>query len=206
MADITQPWPTDPSFETVNFRVNTPTLTSETAAGKIRRVGFGHSFYTFEVKYPMLTPIQAGKINGFAAVAAGPLNSFQIVLPEISYTKSNDGATANSTATVSSTIAYGATFVMLNNCGNTKNILRAGDYFKFQSHDKVYMAVADVTSNAAGYANVQFAGHAVTGVSSTTRVQLDAVPFTAILTDPVQEYAVGYGGMTQMSLSMREVW
>ncbi len=48
-------FPSSPGFQAVNFKINTPTLTSETLSGKKRRVGMGHSYYTFTVKFPNQT-------------------------------------------------------------------------------------------------------------------------------------------------------
>lgn len=207
MADIGPgQFPTDPSFETVNFRINTPTISSETSAGKIRRVGFGHSFYTFDVKYSNLTQVKLNKVNGFVATAQGPLLSFEIVLPEISTPTAPDAATANATVTTSANISYGARYVGLSNCGANKTILYAGDHFKFANHSKVYMATVDITSNGSGVANLVFAGASVTSVPSGTRVTIQNVPFTAIITNTQQEYEMGIGGISQMTLNMREVW
>jgi hypothetical protein len=96
--------------------------------------------------------------------------------------------------------------VTVSNCGNNKQILRAGDYFRFANHSKVYMATADVTSNGSGAANILFSGSAVTSVTSGTRLQIQDVPFTVVLAEDAQSYDVGYGGISSLSLSMREVW
>ena len=87
MADITTEFPNTPSFQTVDFKVITPTITSETASGKKRRVGQGISYYTWTAKYAPLTPRDAGPIIGFIRYAEGPLYSFEVILPEISFSK-----------------------------------------------------------------------------------------------------------------------
>ena len=76
-------FPTSPSFETVNFKINTPTLTSETLSGKIRRVGMGVSYYTFTAKFPNVTAYNFGPILGFVAAQYGPLDSFQLVIQRV---------------------------------------------------------------------------------------------------------------------------
>lgn len=192
------------AFETVNFKINTPTISSETLSGKRRRVGMGHSFYTFSAKMTQQTARDFGSVSGFIAQQYGSLNSFQITLPEISYSKSTNAP--STTPTVTSTTAIGATSVTLGNCGNTKMVLAAGDFFKFANHTKVYMCTTDCTSNSSGVATLSFSGGLVYAVPSTTQVTLTAVPFTVILDNEVQEYTVGIAGMSTITLDMREVW
>jgi hypothetical protein len=208
MADIGPgQFPQTPSFQAINFRINTPTITSETTSGKIRRVGQGHSFYTFEVKYPSLTASQLGEVTGFVATAMGPMFSFEIVLPELSNSKAAAAATANNVCTVSQTVNPGDRYVVLSNCPTDTMILRAGDFFRFNTHSKVYMATQDIISGGAGTANLSFSGHAVTSVPAGTKLWLtNGVPFTVILDSPEQTFDVSYGGISTLSLSMREVW
>lgn len=208
MADISPgQFPQTPSFNAVNFRINTPTITSETNAGKIRRVGLGHSFYTFEARYPPLTLGQMGQVTGFLATAMGPMYSFEIVLPELSYSKAPDCVQANNVVTTSASMSPGARSVTLSNGGANKTILVAGDFVRFNNHSKIYMVTQDVTTGAGGTATLNFSGAAVTSVSSGTKLWItNGVPFTVILDSPEQNFDVGIGGISTMNLSMREVW
>ena len=207
MADISPgQFPASPSFEAVNFRIITPTITSETSAGKVRRVGFGHSYYTFDVRYRYLTYRDAGTVMAFVATAQGPLFSFEIVLPEISYSDAPDSVSANSTITTNGNLTFGAKTMSVANCGANKTVMYAGDYFKFANHSKVYMATNDVVSNASGVATINFSGGLVTNVTTGTRMTITAVPFTVVLAEGTQEYEVSQRGITTLALSMREVW
>ena len=208
MADISPgQFPKTPSFQAINFKINTPTITSETTSGKIRRVGQGHSFYTFEVKYPALTASQLGEVMGFVSQAQGPLFSFEIVLPEISNSKANAAIQANNVCTVSTPITAGDKYCVISNCPTDTMILRAGDFFRFNTHSKVYMATQDIISGGAGTANLSFSGHAVSNVAAGTKIWLtNDVPFTVILDSPEQSFDMSYGGISTLSLSMREVW
>ena len=206
MADISSQYPTNPSFEAVNFRINSPAIISETNSGRIRRVGYGHSYYTFDVRYRYLTYAQAGTVMGFVSTAQGQLLSFEIVLPEVSYSDAPDAVSASLTAQVQTAVAAGVKTVTLKNCGANKTILNAGDYFKFDNHSKVYMSTTNVVSNASGVATVLFSGSLLSSVPVNTGVILTAVPFTAILAEPTQEYEVSQRGITTLTLSMREVW
>ena len=197
-------YPATPAFETVGFKINTPTLVSDTFAGKRRRVGLGISFYTFSAKYSNITSYNFGPILGFVAAQYGPLESFQIVLPKISYSKSLNAP--STTPATSATLAAGSNSVTLTNCGASKTVLAAGDFFKFANHSKVYMSMNDVTSSAGGSATVTFSGSAVAAVPNGTNVTITAVPFTVVLENDIQEYSVSSGGMSTMSLDFREVW
>ena len=193
-------FPSSPSFSAVNFKINTPTIKTTTISGKSRRIGMGHSFYTFSVKYPSITRFEAGPVLGFVAQQYGPLETFQVVLPEISYSKIGNQTT--NTVTTSAAAAAGADRVSVTNVGTGKNLLRAGDYFKFSNHSKVYMCVTTWTTGEPLY----FSGSLVKDVPSGTSIVYNAVPFTVILDNDVQEYDTGIGGMVNLTLDMRETW
>lgn len=193
-------FPSSPSFSAVNFKINTPTIKTNTISGKSRRVGMGHSFYTFSVKYPSITRFEAGPVLGFVAQQYGPLEAFQVVLPEISYSKVGNQTT--NTVTTSASAAAGIDRVSVTNVGTGKNLLRAGDYFKFSNHSKVYMCVVTWTTGEPLY----FSGSLVKDVPSGTSIVYNAVPFTVILDNDIQEYDTGIGGMVNLTIDMRETW
>jgi hypothetical protein len=204
MSDLATQFPVDPSFVSVNFKVNTPSQITNTMSGKLRRIGLGVSFYSWEVQYSNLTPLEAGTVRGYVAQALGPQFSFEIVLPKISYSNLPN-QTASTPQTVGAT-AIGSISVNLANCGNTQPVLAAGDYFRFNSGTKVYQCVSPCTSDASGNAVLYFSGPAVATVASGTALTITAVPFTCVFDGETQEWEVGNSGITNMSLSMREVW
>lgn len=204
MADIGPgQFPTTPSFNAINFKINTPVIVSETNSGKVRRAGYGHSFYSFDVKYPNLTASQLGEVTGFCATAMGQMFSFEIVLPELSVSKASN-TSANNIAT-SSTVSVGQRYVNLTGLPSNTTVLKAGDFFRFNNHSKVYMVTQDCTSSGTT-ANLQFSGAAVSSVTSGTRIWTNGVPFTVILANPEQAFDASYGGISTLSLSMREIW
>jgi hypothetical protein len=85
-------------------------------------------------------------------------------------------------------------------------VLAAGDYFKFANHTKVYQCTSPCTSNSSGVATLYFNGPLVLAVPSGTNLTITAVPFTVIADGEAQEFEAGYGGITSMSVAMREVW
>ena len=125
-------------------------------------------------------------------------------MPEVSYSKSNNPPSTTPATTTS--YAAGAKSVALDNCGANKEVLYSGDYFKFANHSKVYQAVATCTSDGAGAATLYFAGSLVTSVGNDTNLTITAVPFTAICSNDVQKFDKGIGGLTSISVDMRETW
>jgi hypothetical protein len=204
MADLAYQYPASPEFVSINFKANTPTQTTNTMTGKLRRIGLGVTFYSWEVKYSNLSRLNAGTVKGFLAQAQGPLFSFEIVLPKLSY--SALASQTSSTPRLSTAASIGAISVALTNCGNTQTVLAAGDYFKFNNHTKVYQCVSPCTSNSSGVATLYFSGPLVSAVPLSTNLTITAVPFTAVIAGEEQEYEVGYGGITTLSVTMREVW
>lgn len=199
-------YPYSPEFSSVDFKINTPTQTSETLNGRKLRAGFGTSYYTFSGKYNSLTPSQVAPITSFIAEQYGSVESFQIVLPKISYNKAADYAQAVGNAKVKTAANKGAYSVALKGLGANKEVIKAGDFFKFANHTKVYMCTNTVTSNGSGEATIYFSGKLTANVSVDETLTINAVPFTVILDQDVDEWTVGVGGMTNIEVSFREVW
>lgn len=197
-------YPSSPGFQAVNFRINTPTLSTETLSGKTRRVGMGHSYYTFSAQYSNTTKKDFAPVIAFIASQYGPFEEFQIVLPELSYTKL-DTQTAN-TVTVATSMAIGANSVAITGAGANAYVLNAGDYFKFANHSKVYMCVTTCQANGSGNATLYFSGSAVAAVPSGQSLTINQVPFTVTLANEVQEYQTAIGGISTMTIDFRETW
>lgn len=197
-------FPTNPSFQSVGFKINTPLLKTTSLSGKTRRVAMGHQFYTFTVKFPNLTPQEIGLVQSFLVARLGGYDAFEIVLPQISYSKAP--LTPTGTPTVTTNASTGTSTVILSNLGANRMVIKGGDVLKFGNHTKVYVATADVTSDGAGNGTLTFSGGSVTNIPSGTTATITAVPFTVILDGDAQSYDMGLGGITSLSLDMREVW
>ena len=204
MADLGNvQYPVNPPFATVDFKTISPTITSSTNSGKLRRVGMGCSYYSWTAKYNSLTPRDAGPIIGFIRYTEGSLYSFEIILPEISYSKTINQVSA---AITSVAIPLGSVNVAISTTQTNSEVLRAGDYFKFNNHSKVYQAVVNCNSLGDGNATLTFAGPTVSNVASGTGLTITAVPFTAVMDGQEQDHTVSYGGITTLEVKMREVW
>jgi len=193
-------YPLSPTFNAVNFKINTPTMVTNTISGKSRRVGMGHSYYTFTVSYSSLTRYDYGPIAGYISQLYGPMETFEIILPELSYSKVGNQTTA--AVTTSAAVLAGVDDVAITGVPTGQNLLRAGDFFKFSNHSKVYMCAVTWTAGNPLY----FSGSLVKDVPSGTSIVYNAVPFTCILDNNVQEFNVGVGGITQLQLDLKETW
>jgi hypothetical protein len=201
-------YPSSPAFNSVNFKINTPVLRTQTISGKSRRVAMGHSFYTFTAKYNNISKYDTGPVIGFIAEQYGSLERFQIVLPEISYSKLGSNQTTT-TVTTTAAVSAGVDHVSVTGVTSGKYLLRAGDYFKFNHPTdptnlwtKVYMCTTSWVTGQPLY----FSGSLVDDIPSGTSLTINAVPFTVILDGEVQQYDTGIGGIVQLSLDFRETW
>jgi hypothetical protein len=73
---------------------------------------------------------------------------------------------------------------------STNGILKAGDYVKFASHEKVYMAVEDLNSDGSGSGTLTFEPPLREDVANDTVLTYDNVPFFVRLANDVQEYSI----------------
>lgn len=238
-------YPSSPSFNAINFKINTPTQVTSTFSGLTRRVSMGISYYSFTVKYNNISRYDYGPVAGFIGQRLGPLDSFQILLPELSYSK--QGTQTTNVVITNATFGIGSDHVSVANVGTGKFLLRAGDFFRFgqpnawaastvysvgtklnynnidytctvghtststfdtskwtvdNTYAKVYMCATTWTAGT----DLYFSGPLVVSIPSGLRIIYDAVPFTVILESPMQQFDVGIGGITQVTLDMKEVW
>lgn len=206
MADLDSigQFPTSPGMAAVNFKAISPTQITQTNSGKIRRYGYGVTYYEWTCRFGSQTEENMGPLLGYISAAKGPSLSFEIILPQISYSKSTNPP--STTPQTNALFSRGVTQVTLDNCGASKQVLRGGDFFKFNNHTKVYQCTTTCTSNGSGVATLNFTNALLTEVPDNTALTITAVPFTAILDGEEQSWNVGNGGITNLDIGMREVF
>ncbi|CAB4153848.1 hypothetical protein UFOVP641_31 [uncultured Caudovirales phage] len=197
-------YPTSPAFNAVNFKVITPTLTTRTIDGNSRRVGMGHSYYSFTARHQNLTRGDAGIIQGFVVQQFGQVESFQIELPELSYSKSSNLTTGP--VLTNGAIVRGARSVNVSGVTSGKNFLRAGDFFKFGNHTKVYQCTVTWTTGQPLYFSGGLVADVPNGTGITYGKSAEPVLWTVMFESDIQQWDTGIGGIVNMSLDMREVW
>lgn len=202
-------FPSSPEFESINFKINTPLIKTQTNSGKITRVAMGHQYYSFTVRYPNITARDLGVVSGFVGSVLGGYSAFEIVLPKLSYTKATESADAGRTFTVSATTSSGSVNVSYSVSGSntaSKEFFAAGDFIKFSNHSKVYQVTEASSTNGSSVGTLVVAGALVEDLPSGSTITRNAVPFTVILSGDEQEFDTGIGGISSLQLDMREVW
>ena len=122
-----------------------------------------------------------GELMAFIVKQRSGKENFTIVPPEIEDARGTASGTPNGTASA------GATSITL--AGTGTGTLKAGDFIKFASHDKVYMVVADQSDISTGSLTIE---PPLTTAITNSDITYDNVPFTVHLTNDVQEFgAVG---------------
>jgi len=122
-----------------------------------------------------------GDLMAFIVKQRSGKENFTIAPPEITDARGTASGTPNGTASA------GATSITL--AGTGTGTLKAGDFIKFASHDKVYMVVADQSDISTGSLTIE---PPLTTAITNSDITYDNVPFTVHLTNDIQEFgAVG---------------
>lgn len=177
-------YPSSPGFTAVGFTTKTYGLTSESISGRIQVRNIGSSKFEFSVNYPPMTASEFNPVLAFITAQEGMKETFQIVLPQISYKSGN----ASGSILVNGTgLSAGTGVIPVDGVSGT---LKAGDLVKFASHSKVYMIKSDRT----GDGDLEIMPSLQEAVSDNSSVTYDAVPFTVRLANKIQEFSVDVSG------------
>jgi len=120
-----------------------------------------------------------GELMAFIVKQRSGKENFTIVPPEVEDARGTASGTPNGTASA------GATSITLGGTGT--GTLKAGDFIKFASHDKVYMVVADQSDISTGSLTIE---PPLTTAITNSDITYDNVPFTVHLTNDIQEFGV----------------
>jgi hypothetical protein len=173
-------YPATPVFNSVGFTSEYFNLSSQTISGRMQVRNIGGQRFRFTASYPPLSRAEFAPVNAFVMSQRGMAETFTIVLPEVS-TKSG---TATGTLSANANAAIGATTLAVD---GITGILKAGDLIKFANHSKVYM----ITADRDGAGTLTFFPGLVSAVINNEVLTYNNVPFTARLTNDVQEFSVG---------------
>jgi len=195
-------YPSTPAFSGVNFKIETTTQQTTSLSQKRYRNSIGTTFFTATAQYPPMTKAEFRPVMAFIAQCQGPLNEFDIVLPDIS---ENQGDTAGSTAEVNGTHSATESTIAVDGLAFSTTVLKAGDLIRFTNHTKVYMVTADVTSSGTGTANINITPSLTEGLSNNEAVTINNVPFRMTLANDGQEISVGTTEFYQYEIDLIEV-
>jgi hypothetical protein len=169
-------------FTSLGIKSIQNTIISKSVSGKklARQIDGQRWAFTIQIITAKRSDVY-GDLMAFIVKQRSGKENFTIVPPEITDARGTASGTPNGTASA------GATSITL--AGSGTGTLKAGDFIKFASHDKVYMVVADQNDISTGTLTIE---PPLTTAITNSNIQYDNVPFTVHLTNDVQEFgAVG---------------
>ena len=167
-------------FRTLGIKSIQSTIISKSVSGKklARQIDNQRWAFTVQIITAKRSDVY-GQLMAFILKQRSGKENFTIIPPEMEDARGTASGTPNGTASA------GATSITLGGTGT--GTLKAGDFIKFSSHDKVYMVVEDQSDISTGTLTIE--PPLTTSVSSSD-ITYDNVPFTVYLTNDIQEFGV----------------
>ena len=197
-------FPQTPGFTTANFRQNTATKKTESASGRIIRATNGTTKWKATMQFPPVSYEEFLPIQAFVGRCQGPLNEFDIIMPELS----THNPYPNQQTYVSADASAGSSSVSITSDQlNKSNLLLAGDLIRFPNHTKVYMVTETVTTDGSGNGTIYITPNLIQNVgfdSAGDTIIVNNVPFRMILTNDIQEYGYRKDGYVSYEIDIEE--
>jgi hypothetical protein len=167
-------------FESLGIKSIQNTIISKSVSGKklARQIDGQRWGFTARIITAKRSDVY-GELMAFIVKQRSGKENFTIIPPEVEDARGTASGTPNGTASA------GATSITL--AGTGTGTLKAGDFIKFASHDKVYMVVADQSDISTGTLTIE---PPLTTAITNSNIQFDNVPFTVHLTNDIQEFGV----------------
>lgn len=170
-------YPTDPEFSAINLRSKHKNFVTESRNGRRQVRSIGAQQWVFSASYNNLTRAEFMPVYAFCIKQKGQLNTFSVTPPIISSTRGN----VTGTMAVNGAHTTGDTTVAVDGISGT---IKAGDFVKFNNHDKVYMVTSDLT----GPGTLNIEPGLYSDVADNTTVIYNDVPFLMRLENDIQEF------------------
>ena len=172
------------NFETMGIKSLQDTIISKSLSGKklSRQIDNQRFGFTASIIVGKRSDIY-GELMAFIIKQRSQKENFTIIPPEVEDARGN----VSGTVLVNGTHAIGDTTIDIDAMTGT---LKAGDFVKFASHNKVYMVVADATADGSNEATITIEPPLRTALVDNSVVTYDNVPFTVHLTNDMQEFGV----------------
>ena len=173
-------------FQTLGIKSIQDTIISKSVSGKklARQIDNQRFGFTARIITAKRSDVY-GELMAFIIKQRSGKENFTIIPPEIEDARGN----VSGTVLVNGVHAVGDTTIDIDGMTGT---LKAGDFVKFASHNKVYMVVADATADGSNEATITIEPPLITALTNDSAVTYDNVPFTVHLINDIQEFgAVG---------------
>jgi hypothetical protein len=195
-------FPTSPTPSSVAISSEQNTLVTTTASGRRQARQIDAQKFRLRIRFPVMTRIEFAPINAFILKQRSQMESFTFVPPTVY----NSLGVATGVISVNGSISAGVTSVAIDGMANsTSGVFKAGDYFRFTGQNKVYMVMADVSSNGSGAGTLTFEPPLRTAVSDNAILIYSNVDFTVGLTGDVQEFNISTENYFQYEVDLIEV-
>jgi len=196
-------FPTSPAASSVNIKSIEPTLVSVTQNLKRQVRRRGGQRWMLEVQFPPMTRTEFAPIYAFAMKQQGQFETFTYVPPVIS---TSQGDTTENPV-VDGALSVGANSAVIDGLtASESGIIKAGDFFKFSGHSKVYMATADMDADGTSHATLNFAPNLLNAVANDETITFAAVPFTVSFTEDITQFATDTSALFGFSMTLVEVF
>ena len=195
-------FPSSPTPRDVAISSNQNTIVTTTASGRRQARQIDGQRFRLRLRFPVMTRTEFAPINAFIMKQRSQMESFQYVPPTI------DDAlgVASGVISVNGAISAGATTCSIDGMANsTTGVFKAGDYFRFTGQTKVYMVMADVSSNGSGQGTLTFEPPLRANVSDNAVLIYSSVDFTVGLTGDIQEFNISTENYFQYEVDLIEV-
>ena len=169
-------------FETLGIKSVQNTIISKSISGKklARQVDNQRFGFTARIITAKRSDVY-GELMAFIIKQRSGKENFTIIPPEIEDARGN----VSGTVLVNGVHAVGDTTIDIDAMTGT---LKAGDFVKFASHNKVYMVVADATADGSNEATITIEPPLITALADNSAVTYDNVPFTVHLINDILEF------------------
>jgi len=195
-------FPSTPTTSSVSISSQQNTIVSTTVSGRRQARQIDGQRFKLTLSFPIMTRSEFAPILAFIMKQRSQLESFQYTPA----TMASTNGVASGVIRVNGAISAGVTSVAIDGMANsTSGIFKAGDFFRFTGQNKVYMCVADVSSNGSGQGTLTFEPPLRTGVADNAILIYSSVDFTVGLTNDVQEFRVGTENYFQYEVDLIEV-
>jgi phage-related protein len=182
-------FPSSPAPRDVAISSNQNTIVTTTASGRRQARQIDGQKFRLRLRFPVMTRSEFAPILAFIMKQRSQMESFQYTPP-----------------TVDDSVSAGATSCSIDGMGNNlTGVLKAGDFFRFTGQNKVYMCVADVSSNGSGAGTLTFEPPLRSNVADNAVIIYSNVDFTVGLTGDIQEFTIGTENYFQYEIDLIEV-
>lgn len=195
-------FPSSPAPRDVAISTNQNTIVTTTASGRRQARQIDGQKFRLRLRFPVMTRTEFAPILAFIMKQRSQMESFQYTPPSVD----DSLGVASGVISVNGAISAGVTSVAIDGMANsTSGVFKAGDFFRFTGQSKVYMVVADVSSNGSGQGTLTFEPPLRSNVADNAVLIYSNVDFTVGLTGDIQEFTIGTENYFQYEIDLIEV-